>query len=303
MPIASLVLAAAISGVGLQGASVTTNNDYAAQIETWHQGRVDRLRAPDGWLSLIGLPWLKPGANTIGSAADNDVVLGKGPAHLGTVTWAKDGKVSLDLARDSGAKIDGKAIDHAVLLDDSHPKPTLVSFGTVEFYLISRDPKKGLRVKDTEAPSRTGFTHIERFPVDPKWRIEAKWVPFEPVHHLQVSTVIGTTENYPVPGKAVFAIDGHEYTILPVIEVPGDKELFVMFADRTSGKETYGAARFLYTAMPKDGKLVIDFNKAYNPPCAFTPYATCPLAPPENRLNVRVTAGEKKYHGPGAHAD
>jgi uncharacterized protein (DUF1684 family) len=300
MPVASFLLAATLAGVGLTGASVS-NADYTHQIDQWHAARVERLRAPGGWLSLIGLPWLKPGSNTVGSATDNDVVLTKGPAHLGTVTWARNGEVSIHLAKDSGALIDGKPIDHAVLLDDSHDHPTTVSFGSVSFYLVSRDPKKGLRVKDTEAPTRTGFTHIDRFPVDPSWRIEAKWVPFDPVHYLEVPTVIGTVEKYPVPGKAVFERDGHEYSILPVIEVPGDKELFVIFADRTSGKETYGASRFLYTDMPKDGKLVIDFNKAYNPPCAFTPYATCPLAPPENRLNMRVTAGELKYHGPGAH--
>jgi uncharacterized protein (DUF1684 family) len=300
MPVASFLLAATLAGVGLTGASVS-DTDYTHQIDQWHAGRVERLRAPGGWLSLIGLPWLKPGLNTVGSADDNDVVLAKGPAHLGTVEWAKNGEVSIHLAKDSGALIDGKPVDRAVLLDDSHDHPTTVSFGSVSFYLVSRDPKKGLRVKDTEAPTRTGFTHIDRFPVDPSWRIEAKWVPFDPVHYLEVPTVIGTVEKYPVPGKAVFQRDGHEYSILPVIEVPGDKELFVIFADRTSGKETYGASRFLYTDMPEDGKLVIDFNKAYNPPCAFTPYATCPLAPPENRLNMRVTAGELKYHGPGAH--
>ena len=301
MVIANLIFATVIAGTAVQDAPVN-GNDYRAEIDQWHAGRLERLRAPGGWLSLIGLPWLEPGANRIGSASDNDVVLAKGPAHLGTIHWAEDGTVTLDLLADSGATIDGKDIDHAVLLDDSHEQPTVVTFdGEASFYLISRDPKKGLRVKDPEAPTRTGFTGIERFPVDPAWRIEAKWIPFDPVQYLEVPTVIGTVEKYPVPGKAVFERDGREYTILPVIEVPGDKELFVIFADRTSGKETYGAARFLYTAMPQDGKLVIDFNKAYNPPCAFTPYATCPLAPPENRIDLRVTAGEMKYRGPGAH--
>lgn len=302
MPIASLVIATAIAGVGVQSAAVD-NNSYMQSIEKWQADRVKRLTAPNGWLSLIGLPWLRPGINTIGSAADNDVVLTKGPAHLGRVTWQEDGKVEITLNRDSGALIDGKPERKAVLLDDSHESPTRVSFGKVDFYLIARGPKKGLRVKDPEAPTRTGFAGIERFPVDKSWRIEAKWVPFDPVHHLDVPTVIGTVEKYPVPGKLVFERDGKSFSLLPVIEVPGDKELFVIFADRTSGKETYGAARFVYIDMPGDGKAVIDFNKAYNPPCAFTPYATCPLAPPENRLDLRVTAGEKKYRGPGAHED
>lgn len=302
MPIISLVIATAITGVGVQSAGVNPDV-YIQGIEKWQADRVARLEAPDGWLSLIGLPWLKPGINTIGSATDNDVVLLKGPAHLGTISWHEDGKVDIVLNKDSGALIDGKSAQKAALLDDSHDHPTRVSFGKAGFYLISRGPKKGLRVKDPEASTRTGFTGIERYPVDKSWRIEAKWVPFDPVHHLDVPTIIGTVEKYPVPGKLVFEREGKSFSILPVIEVPGDKELFVIFADRTSGKETYGAGRFIYIDMPKDGKVVIDFNKAYNPPCAFTPYATCPLAPPENRLDLRVTAGEKNYHGPGAHEE
>ncbi|MGB8635594.1 MAG: DUF1684 domain-containing protein [Rhodanobacteraceae bacterium] len=300
MPFATLVVAATIAGVGVQSAGIDTE-PYSQRIEKWQADRLARLKAPDGWLSLIGLPWLKPGANTVGGAADNDVVLGAGPAHLGTVTWHKDGSVDIVLRKGSGALINGEPVQKAPLLDDSHEHPTRVAFGDVSFYLISRGPKKGLRVKNPQAPSRVGFTGIDRFPVDKSWRIEARWVPFEPVHHLDVPTVIGTVEKYPVPGKLVFERDGKSFSMLPVIEVPGDKQLFVIFADRTSGKETYGAARFVYIDMPTDGKAVIDFNKAYNPPCAFTPYATCPLAPPENRLDLRVTAGEKKYHGPGAH--
>src|SRR5690606_13501956 len=152
-----------------------------------------------------------------------------------------------------------------------------------------------LRVKDTEAATRTGFLGIDYFPIDPSWRVTAKWVPFEPVHKLEIPNVLGDIDEMPVPGKAVFERDGKTFELLPVLEEPGADSLFFILADRTSGKQTYGAARFLYTDMPKDGKLVIDFNKAYNPPCAFTPFATCPLAPPENRLDLAITAGEKKY--------
>ena len=172
-------------------------------------------------------------------------------------------------------------------------------FGTANFVVIDRSGRKALRVKDSEAPTRTHFLGIDYFDIDPSWRVEAKWIAFDPPHELEVPTVIGTVEKYPVPGKAVFQRGGKTFELLPVIEVPGDRELFLIFADRTSGKETYGAARFLYVPMPVDGKIVLDFNRAYNPPCAFTPYATCPLAPPENRLDLRVTAGEKKYRGAG----
>lgn len=270
---------------------------YAQEVDTWHAMRIRRLTAPDGWLSLVGLEWLKPGGNRIGSAPDNDIVLAKAAPHLGRVEWADDGGLSIVLDPDSGATIDGKRIDHATLLDDSHAAPTTIAFGTVQFIAIDRGGRKGLRVRDSAAPTRTHFAVIERFPVDPAWRIVADWLPLDPPFQLAAGTVIGTIENYPAPGKAVFERDGRRCEMYPVLELPGDAQLFLVFADRTSGKETYGAARFLYADMPRDGRIVLDFNKAYNPPCAFTPYATCPLAPPENRLDLRVTAGEKNYAG------
>lgn len=291
-----LLLAASLAGVVLVSTSASAS-DYQQSVEHWQAQRVERLRADDGWLTLVGLPWLAPGANSVGSAADNEIVLKHAAKHLGVVTWAEDGEVSLTLDKHSGALIDGKRAARVTMLDDEHDKPTIVSFGTTSFYLITRNGKKGLRVKDTQAKTRTDFVGIDSYPIDPSWRVVATWTPFEPVHHIKVATRIGTLDDFPVPGKATFERDGKTYTLLPVIEVPGDTELFVMFSDRTSGKETYGAGRFLYAAMPKDGKIILDFNKAYNPPCAFTPYATCPLAPPENRIDLKVTAGEKKYSG------
>ncbi len=271
--------------------------DYERGVERWHAARIERLTAPNGWLSLVGLEWLKPGANRIGSAADNDIVLAKAPAHLGTIEWAQDGTLSIVLDRGTHATIDGEAVTSAILLDDSHAAPTAVVFGSVNFIVVDRDGRKGLRVRDSEAGTRTQFAGIERFPVDPAWRIVADWQSLDPAFQLATGTVIGTIENYPAPGKAVLERDGRRFELYPVLEMPGDEELFLIFADATSGRETYGAARFLYAEMPRDGKIVLDFNKAYNPPCAFTPYATCPLAPPENRLDLRVTAGELKYAG------
>ncbi|HXE66030.1 MAG TPA: DUF1684 domain-containing protein [Rhodanobacteraceae bacterium] len=271
------------------------DNTYAREIERWQKARITRLTAPDGWLSLVGLDWLQPGQNRLGSAADNDIVLAKAPAHLGTITWAEDGTLSVSLDDDSGATIDGEKKTDAVLLDDSHATPTTIAFGSVNFIAIDRSGRKGLRVRDGEAETRAHFAGIERFPVDPGWRVIADWKPLDPPFQLATGTVIGTIENYPAPGKAVFEREGQRFELYPVIEVPGDTQLFLIFADATSGKETYGAARFLYADMPRDGKVVLDFNKAYNPPCAFTPYATCPLAPPENRLALRVAAGELKY--------
>lgn len=293
------LVAASFAGVQLMSAHVETSKpaaDYTRQIESWRAQRVERLKAPGGWLSLIGLHWLKDGANSVGSARGNDIVLAKGPARLGTITL-KDGKATIALDAKAGATVDGKPAQTAELLDDSHENPTTVAFGSASFYVIDRNGKKALRVKDTEAKTRTGFKGIDSFPIDPSWRVEAKFEEFKPAHSLEIPTVLGTVDKMTVPGKVTFTRDGKNYTLLPVLETPDAKELWFIFADRTSGKETYGAARFLYADLPKDGKVMVDFNKAYNPPCAFTPYATCPLAPLENRLDLRVTAGEKKYAG------
>jgi uncharacterized protein len=294
----SLLLAASVAGVQLMSAKVEESKPttYEGQIEQWRAQRVERLKAPNGWLSLIGLHWLKEGKNTVGSDKSNDIVLATGPGNLGVVTLTK-GKASIALNPKVPTAIDAKPVKNAPLLDDSNEKPTTVSFGTASFYMIDRNGKKGLRVKDTEADTRKHFRGIDYYPIDPKWRVEAKFTPFNPPHTLEIPNVLGQIDKMPVPGQVEFERDGKKYTLLPVLEEPDAKELWFIYADKTSAKETYGGGRFLYSDMPKDGKVVIDFNKSYNPPCAFTPYATCPLAPTENRLTIPVTAGEKKYRG------
>lgn len=294
MLMTSLLLAATLSGTQLVNAGV--DDAYTREIEAWRTQRLERLKAPNGWLSLTGLDWLKPGRNTIGSAKGNDIVIAKAPARLGTVTW-KDDTVSIELDRKATATIDGGKQRTAELLDDSHEKPTLIAFDTASFYLVERSGKKGLRVKDSEAKTRTGFLGLDNFPIDPTWRIEANWVAFDPPRTLEIPNILGSIDVMKVPGKAVFERDGKTFELWPVLESDDAKQLFFILADKTSSKQTYGAGRFLYSEFAKDGKLVIDFNKAYNPPCAFTPYATCPLAPPENRLAIEVKAGELKYRG------
>lgn len=285
------------SVVAVTSGSVIAGDAYTASVEKVRASRLDTLKAPAGWLSLIGLEWLQPGANRVGSATDNDIVLKAGPAHLGVVTLDDTGNVTLEVAQGSGVLVDGREVQRATLVDDggNGGKATEVRFGSANFFVIARDGKKALRVKDEKAETRTHFVGLDYFPIDPSWRIEAQWVPFDPPHEIEIGSVLGTIDKEKVPGKAVFTRDGHTYELFPIQEEPDS--LFFVFADRTSGKETYGAARFLDTPLAKDGKLVLDFNEARNPPCAFTPYATCPLAPPENRLDVRVTAGEKKYAG------
>ena len=277
--------------------------EYSRQVQRWRDDRVQRLTATDGWLSLIGLEWLAPGDNRVGSATDNAIVLSTGPAHLGTVTLDTDGAVHIVLDADADATVDGQQAVKATLIDDTHTPhhraPTLVRFGSTSFSVIDRDGRKALRVKDVGADALQHFVGIDYFPIDASWRIEAKWVPFKPAHTLQMGNVLGTLDTVQVPGKAVFEHDGRQFELLPYQEEPGGR-LFFVIADHTSGKQTYGAGRFLYADLPKrglahPGTVTLDFNEAYNPPCAFTAYATCPLAPPENRLDIAVTAGEKTY--------
>lgn len=296
----SLLFAAALAGLspgGIVLQDLSMEERYPAEIKIWRAERKERLTAGNGWLSLVGLHWLKDGVNTVGSAPGSDVLIASASAKLGTITLA-GGEATFALLPGQIAVVgNSDKATSAVLRDDRNERPTTVAFGTTSFYLIDREGKKGVRVKDAEAATRKNFLGLDYFEIAQEWRVEAKWEAFDPPRTLEVPTVLGTVEKYTVPGKAVFERDGKTYEVQPVLETADAKQLFLIFADKTSGKETYGAGRFLYADMPAAGKVVLDFNKAYNPPCAFTPYATCPLAPPENRLKLRVDAGEKKYRG------
>ena len=272
------------------GAEVVSTGLEPARAE-----RVQRLTAADGWLTLIGLHWLSVGENTVDSAPDNVLRLAAGPAHFGRVTLGSDGRVTVQLAPEVAATIDGQAVRTGELRYGT-AQPTLVVAGTVSFFLIKRSDKIGLRVKDSAAARRREFVGLDYFPVDASWRIEAEWVAFAEPRQVPITNMLGQTAPAPVPGKAVFTRDGRTYELLPIDEGPVEP-LFFVISDATSGEETYAAARFLYAERPRDGKIVLDFNRAENPPCAFTPFATCPLPPPENRFSVRVAAGEKNYRG------
>jgi uncharacterized protein (DUF1684 family) len=277
--------------------AIEAADPYVGEIEQWRAERREKLTASDGWLTLIGLEWLSPGPNRIGAAARNDIVLGTGPAHLGVITLAADGRAFLQLAPDVDARIDGADQTAAELRDDVQTggRPTVVHFGTSSFTLIDRDGRKGMRIRDSDAATRTHFLGLDYYPIDPNWRIVATWVPTDSPRTLPIPTTLGSVREQPVLGKALFTRDGRQYALTAVGE-RADKFFFVL-ADATSGTETYGGARFLDADMTSDGRMVLDFNKAINPPCAFTAYATCPLAPTENRLALPITAGEKKYRG------
>jgi len=271
-------------------------NAYVAAVDAWHAERTARLAAEDGWLSLVGLDWLKPGENTLGTAPGSTVLLPEGtaPAQAGTFT-VEGSSVRLRLAVGSGILVNGKAVDEATLRTDADGQPDLLQADRIRFYVIRRGERLGIRMKDPEAPARKAFRGVARFPVDAAWRVEADFLPYATPQTRAIPTVLGTSEPMTAPGLLRFKVKGRTYTLEPVIEDPAHPELFLIFRDATSGKTTYPAGRFLTAAMPKGGKVVLDFNRAYNPPCAFSHFATCPLPPKRNELRLAVRAGEKDY--------
>lgn len=281
----------------LLATSLLGQDAYTQSIMDWRAGRVARLKTPDGWLTLIGRHQLVAGENSAGTAADNSIKLAAGPPYLATVTLTADRRVKFLPAAAARLEVDGVPTQDEVELLYQGDKPTRVTFGTANFYVMQRGENLYLRVRDTAAPNLAHFTGIEYFPVDPAWRVEAQWVPFEPARQVAITNMIGVTEPAAVPGKAVFTWQGKTVELLPIDE--GDN-LFFVLTDLTAGVETYEASRFLYVPKPKPGetKVTLDFNRMQNPPCAFTAFATCPLPPKENRMPFRVTAGEKVYAGP-----
>ncbi len=266
---------------------------YEASVEAWRAEREAKLKAEDGWLSLAGLFWLNEGENRIGSAAGARVQLPAGfPANAG-VLIRKGDVVTFRAADGADVAINGQKARTAELHNDKSGKPDILSIGRLRLHVIQRGTKLGVRLKDPQSEARTHFQGLQWFPVREDWRIDAKFVPS--LRKVTVDAQAGDEQTYDSPGYIEWLRNGQTFRITPVNEEPG--KLFVIFRDTTAGKSTYPAARFLYTDLPKDGRVEIDFNKAYNPPCVFTPYATCPLPPPENRLKVPVEAGEKMYAG------
>jgi uncharacterized protein (DUF1684 family) len=294
-PALSLLIAMTAAAAPILAAADT---EFMKSEQTWRENRAKRLTSPNGWLTLVGLDWLQPGENVFGSDPDCAVPLpaGKAPKRAGVLVL-EAGTVRIKPEPAAGLMIDGKPAAEQVLADDMADKTSVVSLGDVSFYVIKRGERIGVRVKDAQSPVRTGFKGLDYFPADPRWRVTGTFAPYDTPRKVEVPTVLGTTDTMEAPGVVKFAIDGKELTLEPVVEDPKEPSLWFIFKDATSAKETYGGGRFLYSAMPKDGKVVIDFNQAYNPPCAFTPYATCPLPPRENWLPVRVEAGEKAFAG------
>ena len=254
---------------------------YQATIEQFRRQREANLKSDTGWLTVAGLFWLHDGANAAGSDPKNAIVLPRGPAKYG-VFELRNGKTTFHPV--SGAPVDLKA--------DTDGPPTQLRVDTLTLFVIHRGQRYGIRMRDTASKLRAEFTGEHWLPVNETYRVTAKFVPYPAGKTITVPNILGEVEQEPCPGYVEFTLSGQTLRLDPVVE--GD-ELFFIFHDQTSGKETYPPGRFLYSAMPANGKVELDFNKAINPPCAFTPFATCPLPPKQNRLPIRIEAGELNY--------
>lgn len=267
-----------------------------ANIEQWRANRLRGLKGDTGWLTLVGLYWLEQGETSIGRSPKNAIHL-EDPA-LASVAGSfvrSDNAVRFVAKRNGGITHDGKPVSSIELVADTAGVPTVLQAGSLSFILIERAGQYGIRARDSRSRARLEFKGLDYFPIGVDWAFDARFEPYEAGRSIRIVNILGMEEAMDCPGAIVFTKDGRDYRLDAILETPDATELFVMFADQTSGKETYGAGRFMYVELPKSGRVRLDFNKAYNPPCAFSNFATCPLPPSQNRLPLRVEAGEKTY--------
>jgi uncharacterized protein len=273
-------------------------DDLAREHETWKSWRLERLTSETSWLTLIGLHWIEEGEHRLGSAPGSELPLpaDRAPALVGVV---RRSGTAVELRPDPGVELlaDGEPLSGPIALwHDAESRPVLVELGPVNFFLVRRGDRIGLRVRDREARLRREFAGLEYFAFDPRYRVAARFEPNPEGTTIPMANVLGMVEPVPSPGRVRFVLDGTEHTLV-ALDDTGDGRLFLIVGDATNGRETYGAGRYLYADPPRDGETIIDLNRLYNPPCAFTPYSTCQLPPRENRLERRIEAGEKKYAG------
>lgn len=287
----TLIAAATLALLVSCGSSSPTDADHAAAVESWRADRLARLKAPDGFLNLAGLYWLRDGISEFGSAADNDVVFPGGPVRIGRFELSDSG-VTMQVEDGIDVRVDGEPVSRYLLNDDTSDAPDTATLGSLSWTVIQRDGRFAVRLRDLENPALESLPPIPQYEIDPAWRVEAALRPYTTPRVAAVNTVIeGLGWNPESPGIVEFDVDGERYGLEAY--AVGER-LFFVFADLTSGRETYPAGRFLYADAPDAaGTTVLDFNLAYNPPCAFNDFSTCPVASPRNRLPVAVTAGEK----------
>ena len=273
-----------------------------SSISEWRLKRIDSLTSDNGWLTLAGLFWLKEGDNSFGRAASNSLSLDSPSLAATAGSFVVTGqRVRFVALAGGGVMHDGRPVGSLELASDGAEDPTVLASGTLRFFVIERAGQLGVRVRDLNNPRRLQFQGLSYFPVSTGWVFDAHFEPYQPVRHIRIVNILGMEEEMVSPGAVVFATHGREWRLDAVLEQPDERELFIMFADGTSGHETYGGGRFLYIPLPAGGSARLDFNKAYNPPCALNDFATCPLPPPQNRLKLRIEAGEKTYAGVSGH--
>lgn len=277
-------------------ASLTLNaEEHAAEIAQWHEERLESLQSERGWLKLAGLFWLENGRHSFGSAQENDIVMPQGAIAGFAGDISREGNmITVDPAEDDMLFINDEPLKGSI----TFPVENDLEFrhGRLAWRFIARGELVGLRLYDQESQLSQNFEGLERFPVSKAYRVEARLVPHDPPRKLPVVNILGQTNMYDTPGMLEFELDGITHQLIPQSASDGE-QLFIVLADQTSGKETFGGGRFLYAPDPgPGGRVILDFNKAYNPPCAFSEHTTCPLPPPENRLQVALEAGEKRYN-------
>lgn len=268
---------------------------YVKDFDKWKAELIQNRK--NNWLPLAGLFWLKPGENSFGTAEDNAVVLPSGPAHAG-IFRLQNGSVSIEFRSGVDGKIAGKPAHSGGLASDVSGNATVVDLGSLRMHVIERGKRVGIRVKDLNSPAVRNYAGPVFFPLDMNYRVTGTFVPSDGKKTVEVPDVLGDVTPVPIAGIVHFKLGGQELT-LTAIEGDASKGLSFVIADLTSKTETYPGGRFLDTDPVVNGKVVLDFNRAYSPPCSVTPYATCPLAPKENHLPVAITAGEKydRKHG------
>jgi len=268
------------------------DEEYVRQIQQWQKQRLEKLKSPDSWLSLAGLYWLETGENTFGRDSENDFVIDKkGMSPRIGVFILENETVRFETSEEAKVLHRGQPITEINLEDDSRGNPTVLEWGSLSWYIIKREKQLGVRLKDARHPRIQQLKQIDAFPVDKNWKIKAVLERYTKPRIMQIPTVLGTVEQQHSPGVLVFQIGGKEYRLHPG---RNDGDLSVIFGDLTNTHETYGGGRFLVIEKPDEkGETWIDFNKAYNPPCVFSPFATCPLPPEENQIPLRIVAGEK----------
>ena len=268
------------------------SSDEQARVREWRRQRLAELTGDDGWLTLVGLQWLHEGANRAGSGAGSDLTLPAGaPASLGVFTLM-GGRVTFRATPGAPVTTAYQPVTTLALEFDKTP----LEAGTLRLLVIKRGTRIGLRMRDVASPARRAFKGLHYFPVTDRLRVHARFESFSPPRSVPIVNVLGDVIDTPSPGRLVFRLNGVERTLDALIDDPASKDLFVIFRDTTNGHTTYLAGRYLHVAAPVNGAADVDFNEAYNPPCAFTPFATCPLPPKQNTLPVAVTAGERVYH-------